>query len=134
MLRAAKTIQELEVYTKAFALQQTIFGLSKAFPKEESYSLTDQIRRSSRAVGANLAEAWRKRAYEAHFVSKLSDADAELSETLHWLRTAHACSYLAAEQLRVLEALGSEIGAMLEGMIHTSASWCQTSRPRREST
>ena len=79
----AEDITELEAYREAFALQQAIFVVSKRFPREERYSLTDQIRRSSRLVGANLSEGWRKRRYVAHFVSKLSDADGELEETRH---------------------------------------------------
>lgn len=86
-----QTFSELEVYQLAFELQQSIFERSKKFPKEETYSLTDQIRRSSRSVGANIAEAWRKRLYPAHFASKLSDADGENAETQHWLDTARSC-------------------------------------------
>jgi len=86
-----QSFNELEVYRLAFAVQQEIFELSKRFPKEEAYSRTDQIRRSSRSVGANIAEAWRKRRYPAHFASKLTDSDGENAETQHWLRTALAC-------------------------------------------
>ena len=72
-----RSFRDLRVYQEAFRLQQEVFGVSKGFPKEELYSLTDQIRRSSRSVGANLAEAWQKRPYQAHFLSKLSDSDGE---------------------------------------------------------
>ena len=82
--------RDLVAYQKAFALQQAVFETSKVFPKAEMYSLTDQGRRSSRSVGANIAEAWRKRRYQAHFVSKLTDADGENAETQHWLDTALA--------------------------------------------
>ena len=82
---------DLQVYQKAFATAMEIFQLSKAFPKEEIYSLTDQVRRSSRSVCANLAEAWRKRRYEAAFVSKLSDSEAEAAETQVWLEFAVEC-------------------------------------------
>ncbi len=75
------THRDLDVYQKAFATAMRIFEISKFFPKEEIYSLTDQIRRSSRSVNANLAEAWRKRRYEAAFISKLSDAESEAAET-----------------------------------------------------
>ena len=80
--------QDLEDYKKAFDLAMQIFDISKTFPKEETYSLTDQIRRSSRSVCANLAEAWRKRRYEAAFISKLSDAEGEAAETQTWLEFA----------------------------------------------
>lgn len=89
-----RTHQELEVYRLAFDASMAIFGLSKRFPKEETYSLTDQIRRSSRSVCANVAEAWRKRRYPAAFVAKLSDSEAEAAETQTWLEFAVACRYL----------------------------------------
>ncbi len=89
---------ELEVYQNAFALQQEIFRESKSWPKNETYSLIDQIRRSSRSIGANIAESWAKRRYPKHFLSKLSDADGELQETLHWLRTATASGYLTKDK------------------------------------
>ena len=81
----AESYRDLKVYQTAFELQQLIFVLTKKFPREELYSLTDQIRRSSRSIGANIAESWQKRRYPAHFVSKLSDADGEHAETRHWL-------------------------------------------------
>src|SRR4051812_29161513 len=86
--------QDLDVYKKAFEAAMQVFELSKKFPKEEVYSLTDQIRRSSRSVCANLAEAWRKRRYEAAFVSKLNDSEAEAAETQTWLEFAVRCEYL----------------------------------------
>jgi four helix bundle protein len=79
---------ELDVYKKAFAVAMDIFHVSKSFPKDETYSLTDQVRRSSRAVCANLAEAWRKRRYEAAFIAKLSDCESEAAETQVWLQFA----------------------------------------------
>jgi four helix bundle protein len=85
---------DLEVYRSGFVLQQAIFEASKKWPRNEDYSLTDQIRRSSRSVGANIAEAWAKRRYPAHFLSKLTDSDGELQETLHWLLTARDSGYL----------------------------------------
>src|ERR1051326_4057401 len=88
---------ELDVYKVAFATAMRVFEASKAFPKEEKYSLTDQIRRSSRSVCANLAEAWRKRRYEAAFIAKLSDAESELAETQVWLEFAVKCGYLDRE-------------------------------------
>jgi len=88
---------ELDVYQLAFKAAMRIFELTKRFPKEETYSLTDQIRRSSRSVCSNIAEAWRKRRYEAAFVSKLNDAEAEAAETQTWLQFAVECRYLAPE-------------------------------------
>src|SRR2546422_10406119 len=84
MSKLAQTFRDLEVYQEAFRLQQEIFTMSKRLPFEERFSLTDQIRRSSRAIGANIAEAWAKRRYPAHFLSRLTDADGELQETTHW--------------------------------------------------
>ncbi len=85
---------ELEVYQLAFEAAMQIFELSKRFPVEERYSLTDQVRRSSRSVCANLAEAWRKRRYEAAFVAKLNDSEAEAAETQTWIEFAVKCNYL----------------------------------------
>ena len=91
---AIERVEDFEVYRSAFKGTMAIFDHSKQWPKVERYALTDQIRRSSRAVCANVSEAWRKRRYPKHFVSKLSDADAEASETRTWLRFAHSCDYL----------------------------------------
>ncbi|MCI0745606.1 MAG: four helix bundle protein [Verrucomicrobia subdivision 3 bacterium] len=111
-------------YQAAFAVQQELFGLSKQWPKHADYSLTDEIRRSSRSIGANIAESWAKRRYPAHFLSKLSDADGELQETLHWLDTALACKYVpVSEHRRLLDRL-SEIGRLLGGMINRHESFC----------
>ncbi len=104
--------RDMEVYQRAFDLAQLIFELSKGFPKEERYSLTDQIRRSSRSVCANIAEAWRKRRYEAMFVSKLSDAEAEAAETQVWLEFAIGCGYLETEK-------GNELLSSYEKIIGT---------------
>ncbi|MBN8458969.1 MAG: four helix bundle protein [Verrucomicrobia bacterium] len=117
-------VRELDVYKAAFLLQQEIFRISKRFPKEETYSLTDQIRRSSRSIGANLSEAWAKRRYPAHFLSKLTDADGELQETLHWLASAEACDYLGAEQLSHLQDQASIIGKQLGSMINCYETFC----------
>ena len=104
--------RDMEVYQRAFELAQLIFELSKGFPREERYSLTDQIRRSSRSVCANIAEAWRKRRYEAMFVSKLSDAEAEAAETQVWLEFAIGCGYLETEK-------GNELLSSYEKIIGT---------------
>lgn len=90
--------EELDVYRLAFESAMAIFELSKEFPREETYSLTDQIRRSSRSVCSNIAEAWRKRRYEAAFVSKLNDAESETAETQTWIRFGVQCGYLSEEQ------------------------------------
>src|SRR5213078_5264268 len=87
------SFKDLRVYKLAFEIQQGILDISKRFLREERYALTDQIRRASRSIGANISEAWQKRRYVAHFVSKLTDADGEQAESQHWLDTATACNY-----------------------------------------
>lgn len=123
-MNKVNSVRELDVYKATFALQQKIFRVSKSFPKEETYSLTDQIRRSSRSVGANLSEAWAKRRYPAHFLSKLTDSDGELQETLHWLASAEACGYLGAEQSLQLQDQASIVGKQLGSMINRYESFC----------
>lgn len=115
--------QELEVYKKVFAAAMRIFEITKSFPKEETYSLTDQIRRSSRSVCANIAEAWRKRRYEAAFVSKINDAEGEAAETQTWLEFSVKCDYLNKEVGRELFVEYDEIIAMLVSMISKSHLW-----------
>jgi four helix bundle protein len=109
--------KDLEVYKKAYAVSMEIFQLSKSWPIEERYSLIDQVRRSSRSVCSNLREAWAKRRYEAHFISKLSDCDGENSETDTWLDYARDCGYLAEE--KYMELIGEivEVGKMLGAML-----------------
>jgi four helix bundle protein len=123
-MRKANSVRELEVYQAAFSLQQDIFRASKAFPKEEMYSLTDQIRRASRSIGANLSEAWSKRRYPAHFLSKLTDSDGELQETHHWLDTAEACGYLGIDDLTNLREQAEAVGRQLGTMIIKHESFC----------
>ena len=115
--------RELEVYKKAFDAAMSVFELSKRFPKEETYSLTDQIRRSSRSVCANLAEAWRKRRYKAAFISKLSDAESEAAETQVWLQFAVACEYLARDVAAPLYLAYEEVLKMIVVMINQPGSW-----------
>jgi len=115
---------ELEVYKSGFALQQAIFEASKKWPRNEDYSLTDQIRRSSRSVGANIAEAWAKRRYPAHFLSKLTDADGELQETLHWLASARACGYLPDADHQAMGDILAQVGRLLGSMINRHESFC----------
>jgi four helix bundle protein len=114
---------ELEVYKKAFDAAMLIFQESKGFPKEETYSLTDQIRRSSRSVCANLAEAWRKRRYKAAFIAELSDAESEAAETQVWLEFATKCSYLQHDRASHLYQAYDEILRMLVAMINKPQSW-----------
>lgn len=104
-------------YQKCFDLAMKVFVISKSFPKEETYSLTDQIRRSSRSVCANISEAYRKRRYEKHFISKLTDADAENSETQVWLQFAFACDYISKSQIGPLIKQSEEVGKLIQYMI-----------------
>ena len=127
-LQHAKSFRDLIVHQKARTVAQTVFQLSKSFPREEAYSLTDQIRRASRSIGAQIAEAWGKRAYERHFVSKLTDADAEQLETQHWIDVALDCGYLTQEQHTLLLANLSEIGKMLHSMIAKASQFCSPPR------
>jgi four helix bundle protein len=110
--------KDLLVFQKAFSLAMDIFEVSKSFPKEEKYSLTDQIRRSSRSVCANFAEAYRRTKYPAHFVSKLTDCDAESTETEVWLKFSFDCKYLLEEEYLKLSARSAEVGRMLGYMIN----------------
>ena len=110
-------IIETKVYKMAFDLAMKIFEISKRFPKEETYSLTDQVRRSSRSVCSSLAEAHRKRLYPAHFVSKTSDADMENAETQTWLEFALACKYINQQEQESLLNLSEQVGNLLNHMI-----------------
>ena len=118
-----RTHTELEVYRRTFDAAMTIFQLSKSFPGEERYSLTDQIRRSSRSVCANLAEAWRKRRYQAAFIAKLADAEAEAAETQVWIEFAVKCSYIKRQDAASLyKSYDSAIGIIV-GMINHPETW-----------
>jgi len=119
-IRSAK---DLIVYQKAYELAMEIFAASKGFPMDEKYSLTDQIRRSSRSVCANLREAWSKRRYEAHFVSKLTDADGENAETETWIDFACACEYLSKQDRALFATKCHEVGAMIGSMINNPSSF-----------
>jgi four helix bundle protein len=118
-----QTHRDLEVYRKAFEAAMGIFDLSKSFSPEERYSLTDQIRRSSRSVCANLAEAWRKRRYEAAFISKLCDAESEAAETQVWLEFAVKCEYLDRESAKKLYQSCDQVIGTLVGMINHPETW-----------
>ena len=123
MRKKIVTHRDLEVYEKAFDTAMRVFELTKSFPQDERYSLTDQIRRSSRSVCANLAEAWRKRRYENAFISKLSDAEAEAAETQVWLEFAVKCEYVSREGPAEMYVTYDEIIATIVGMITHASSW-----------
>ncbi|MBL7881920.1 MAG: four helix bundle protein [Chryseobacterium gambrini] len=116
--------QDLQVYQKSFDTAMEIYQLSKIFPKEERYSLTDQIRRSSRSVSANISEAWGKRKYEKSFIAKLTDSEAEARETQTWLQFALACNYINEEQFKILNNQYNQIIGMLVNMMSQSQNWC----------
>lgn len=120
--------KELLAYQKAFKLAMDIFKISKSFPKEETYSLTDQIRRSSRSVCANIAESYRKRRYPKHFISKLTDSDGENSETSTWLDFAYECNYITADMHSNLIQRNIEIGKLLNNMINNPAKFGANSK------
>lgn len=118
-----KSHEDLEVYKMALDVAMKIFELSKKFPVEEKYSLTDQIRRSSRSVCANLAEAWRKRRYEAAFIAKLNDAEAEAAETQTWLTFAVKCGYLEVDTGRELYRTYNQVLGILVTIINNPSPW-----------
>ena len=124
---------DLEVYQIAFDAAMQIFQISQKFPPEERYSLTDQIRRSSRSVCANLAEAWRKRRYEAAFIAKLSDSEAEAAETQTWLEFAVKCNYIDVDTGRELYGVYNNILGKLVKMIANPTPWLMpTSKARKK--
>jgi four helix bundle protein len=125
--------QDLEVYKKAFDLAMRIFELSKSFPQEEKYSLTDQIRRSSRSVCANFAEAWRKRRYKPAFISKISDSEGEAAETQTWIEFSVKCKYIEIQEGRDLYKGYDEVISMLVAMISNADKWVLLSanKPKR---
>jgi len=122
--------EELEVYKLAFDGAMRIFEASKRFPREETYSLMDQIRRSSRSVCANIAEAWRRRRYEAAFISKLNDAESEAAETQTWITFAVKCGYWEAEMARDLYKTYDHIIGKLVKMIINPQPWILERRNR----
>jgi len=119
--------KDLDVYKQAYDLAMEIFQLSKKWPAEEKYSLTDQIRRSSLSVCTNLRESWSKRRYLAHFVSKLTDCDGENSETNTWLDFAYSCGYLSTADYKRLSQQCKQIGGMLDAMLKNSSSFIKKS-------
>src|SRR5882672_9351003 len=123
MKRRVTTHRDLDVYERAFTAAITIFELSKKFPKEERYSLTDQVRRSSRSVCANIAEGWRKRRYPAAFTAKLSDAESEANETLVWVDFASRCGYLNTTEAEKLARNYDTVLAQLFVMMRDPSKW-----------
>ena len=120
-----KSYRDLEVYKLSREVSKEIFALTKTFPKEELYSLSDQIRRSSRSIGAQIAEAWGKRRYEMHFISKLTDADGEQLETQHWLEVSEECHYIESTTRDKLLQKCESIGKMIQKMIDKSGTFCK---------
>jgi four helix bundle protein len=134
-LAHANSFRDLLVYQKARQVSRDIFQTTRSLPKEEAFSLTDQIRRSSRSIGANIAEAWAKRRYEKHFSSKLTDADGEQQETQHWIETALDCGYVSQQQVDKLVSQCAEIGRLLGGMMSKADLFCgELPRALHEST
>ena len=124
--------RDLRVYQAARQIARQIFAVSKCFPYEERYSLTDQIRRASRSVHANIAEAWRKRRYPASFVSKLSDADTEAAEVQSWLDSALDCEYIGQELHKEMDDQYDHIGAQLNLMMNNPDDWCRNVAKQRK--
>jgi four helix bundle protein len=125
-LKHAESFRDLIVYQKSRQLSREILKVTKSFPREEMFSLTDQIRRSSRSIGANISEAWAKRRYEKHFISKLTDADGEQMETEHWIETALDCEYIDQKTSVQLVDKCLEIGRMLGRMMDKAEMFCGT--------
>ena len=124
VLKHADSFRDLIVYQKSRQLQRGISMLTKSFPRDEKFALTDQIRRSSRSIGANIAESWAKRRYEKHFISKLTDSDGEQMETQHWIETALEEDYIDQKTSAQLMGKCLEIGRMLNGMMDKADMFC----------
>ncbi|HKY28277.1 MAG TPA: four helix bundle protein [Pyrinomonadaceae bacterium] len=122
-MKNIRSYKDLRVYQAAMDAAMKIFELSKRFPREERYSLTDQMRRSSRSVCSNIGEAWRKRRYPAHFVSKLSDSEGEAEETRVWIEIAYRCCYITASEARELDSTYDGILGQLVKMIFNHEDW-----------
>jgi four helix bundle protein len=123
-IKQIRSVRELEVYKLSFKTAMEIYEISKKFPNEERYSLTDQIRRSSRSVCSDISEGWRKRRYKAVFVNKLSDSAQEAAETLTWLEFALACNYINEKMFKKLDEKYEHIFAMLIKMERKVESFC----------
>ena len=125
-MAAIKSFRDLKVYQRALSEAKKIFLITKGFPREEMYSLTDQIRRASRAVGAILAEGWARRRYKAAFINKVNESLGEAMETQAWLDHALACEYIDKKQHRELDDAWQHIGAMLNRMIDRADDFCKS--------
>lgn len=125
-MAAIKSFRDLKVYQRALSEAKKIFLITKGFPREEMYSLTDQIRRASRAVGAMLAEGWARRRYQAAFINKVNESLGEAMETQAWLDHALACEYIDQRQHRELDDAWQHIGAMLNRMIDRADDFCKS--------
>lgn len=123
--------QDLLVYKKALEASMKIFEVSKSFPREETYSLTDQIRRSSRSVSANIAEAWRKRIYKAAFIAKINDAEGEAAETETWIEYTVRCGYLDREIAKDLYGVYEEVISILVSMRNKPEDWTIGGKEKR---
>lgn len=126
-----RSFRELEVYKLALVQAEKIFSITKEFPKEEMFALSNQIRRSSRAVSALLAESWARRPYPAAFVNEIDEALGETMETQAWLDHAHVCDYISAVQHRELDAAWQHIGAMLTNMMRRADEFCKSASRSR---
>ena len=125
-MSAVKSYRDLRVYQKAFGAAMEIFEITKGFPSEERYSLTDQIRRSSRSICQSIGESWRKRRYPKHFVSKISDAETEAEETRVWLEFCLHCGYISQAQFNDLDDRYDHIISQLVLMANNPQKWCRT--------
>lgn len=123
-MKRVDSVRKLEVYKTGFQTAMAIFEISKSFPREETYSLTDQIRRSARSVCSNLAEGWRKRKYKAVFINKLLDSAQEAAETQTWLEFALACKYITQKNFEELDDKYEHIFAMLTNMERKADMFC----------
>jgi four helix bundle protein len=126
----ASSFKELRVWQNAMDSAMVIFELTKKFPREERFSMTDQVRRSTRSTASNIAEAWRKRRYVAAFISKLSDAEAEAAESQTWIEFALRCGYVDSETAQKLDGRYEEILAQISIMIRDADRWCSPPLPR----
>ncbi len=120
----AESFRDLIVYKKARQLSRDVYRITLTFPEHEMRSLTDQLRRSSRSIGAQIAESWAKRQYEKHFITKLTDADGEQYETQHWMGVAFDCGYINPDEAATVQKLCQEIGRMLGSMIEKAPAFC----------
>jgi len=120
-----RSFRDLVTYNKARNAAKEVFFLTSRFPRDERFALTDQIRRSSRAVGSMVAEAWARRRYEAAFINKLSEARGEATESQSWLDSALDCGYISGAEHVRFDALFQEVGAILQGMIDRSPTFCR---------